>query len=115
MLHKCANQSCSNRFLRLTSGKLFQVEIDSLQLPHAAGQESTARRRPSRQIEHYWLCDSCSQVLTLTYERGRGICAIPLPDPARKKPSDGVRRNPMEADVGRWEKRKARAAMEGQP
>jgi len=30
-------------------------------------------------VERYWLCDDCCSTLTLTFEQGRGIAAIPLP------------------------------------
>ena len=37
------------------------------------------RERPVRHVERYWLCDLCSPLLTLIFERGRGMVTIPLP------------------------------------
>jgi hypothetical protein len=31
-------------------------------------------------IDRYWLCDHCCSTLTLTFEQGRGIATIPLPN-----------------------------------
>jgi len=30
-------------------------------------------------MERYWLCDNCSSLLTLTFERGRGMITVPIP------------------------------------
>ena len=30
-------------------------------------------------MERFWLCDGCSSLLTLTFERGRGMVTVPLP------------------------------------
>jgi hypothetical protein len=83
MLHKCANPACSQPFRRLSQGKLFQVEtafLDPSEKPRA-GRMS----KPPRQVEHFWLCDDCSSILTLTFERGRGMVTVPLPEVAGKK------------------------------
>jgi hypothetical protein len=79
MLHKCANPDCPRTFRSLNHGKLFLLETD-----RSADQISGAipiRRRvkvaPS--VERYWLCDGCSALLTLTFERGRGMVTVPLP------------------------------------
>lgn len=77
VLHKCANSACSNLFRRLSQGKLFQVEAEY--------SPALARNgRMQRRVEYYWLCDECSCFLTLTFERGRGMTTIPLPQPGRK-------------------------------
>jgi hypothetical protein len=72
VLHKCANPNCPSVFRRLSQGKLFLVETDSpTPLPR--------RERSARRFERYWLCDRCASVLTLTFERGRGMVMVPLP------------------------------------
>jgi hypothetical protein len=84
MLHKCANPSCSTQFRRLREGKLFQVETEYFPEVVAAG--NTARKaRPSRHVEHYWLCDDCCRYLTLAFDRERGMTTVPLPGVAIKK------------------------------
>ena len=80
MLHKCANPACLNSFRKLNEGKLFLVEANAF--GGTAGEQ--LRSRPSRRIEHYWLCDQCAPVLTLSFERGRGIVAVPITEPVRK-------------------------------
>ncbi len=40
---------------------------------------SNRRERLARRVERYWLCDCCSSLLTLTFERGRGMVTVPLP------------------------------------
>ena len=84
MLHKCANPVCLSPFRKLSQGKLFLVETE-------AREESGLRRanwrgQPSRRIEYYWLCDQCAFVLTLSYEKGRGVITVPRPEVAKKTP-----------------------------
>jgi hypothetical protein len=89
MLHKCANANCSNPFRRLSEGKLFLVETDvatSTSLERTDGQA-----RLTRHIEHYWLCNQCAAVLTLSYEKGRGMVTIPLSASQRRMPAVSVR------------------------
>lgn len=80
MLHKCANPACRNTFRKLNQGKLFLVEANALDV----ARPEPLRGRSSRRIEHYWLCDQCAPVLTLSYERGRGIVAVPIAQSVRK-------------------------------
>jgi hypothetical protein len=81
MLYKCANEACSAAFLRLREGKLFQVETEYF----AQTGGSPRRTRPWRRVEHYWLCDSCSGYITLTFDRERGVITVPLPDGLGKR------------------------------
>src|ERR1700722_14835375 len=59
MLNRCANPGCARRFRKLEDGKLFLVEGD---IPEAAAGAG----RFGRHLEHYWLCDQCASVLTLS-------------------------------------------------
>ena len=79
MLHKCGNPACSNRFRRLKLGKLFQVEKPLLAVSVSRFLTTKRRTRPPRRTEHYWLCDPCSLLLTLTFEKGSGMITVPLP------------------------------------
>ena len=79
MLHKCANPACSNPFRRLSDGKLFQIEKPVPADSPRGGRSS----RLTRRVEHYWLCDDCSALLTLAFERGRGLITVPLQQVAR--------------------------------
>jgi hypothetical protein len=82
MLYKCANESCNTPFRRLREGKLFQVETEYFA---GSGPSAHNRRkaRPTRMVEHYWLCAACSPFVTLSFDQGRGV--IPLPDALGKK------------------------------
>jgi len=84
MLNKCANPGCKVRFRKLDDGKLFLVETGLAEASPAA--RWTGEGRPFRHLEHFWLCDSCATVLTLTFERERGVVAVPLARPAGSKP-----------------------------
>jgi hypothetical protein len=97
VLHKCANPACLNPFRKLSQGKLFLVETD---LDSSDSDCSSSKGRSARHIEHYWLCDQCASVLTLSFERGRGMVTVPLPRPARKAPVSEVRLTDITADLG---------------
>ena len=79
MLHKCANSACPNRFRHLTLGKLFLVETQFFPVSTSRRVTTTRRTRSPGRVEHYWLCDPCSLLLTLTFEKGRGMITVPLP------------------------------------
>lgn len=69
MLSKCANPSCSNQLIYLREGKIFVMEhsTNPRLWPQGPIPAKTAR------LEHFWLCGRCSQTLTLTYDRERGV------------------------------------------
>jgi hypothetical protein len=79
VLHKCANPACSNLFRHLNLGKLFQVETQFFPASVSRHVPAKRRARPARRVEHYWLCDRCSLLLTLTFDKGRGMITVPLP------------------------------------
>jgi len=82
MLYKCANETCNVPFRRLREGKLFRVETEYFA---GRGPAPVRHARSARRIEHYWLCDSCSPFVTLTFDQGRGVITVPLPDGLGKK------------------------------
>jgi hypothetical protein len=62
VLSKCANPACLSRFHYLHQGKIFNIETGAI---------SPDRKRPStRKIEHFWLCATCAQTLTVAVENG---------------------------------------------
>lgn len=79
MLRKCANPACPNSFLDLSQGKLFHVEREDFHAPISRPAAPNRKIRSPRRVEHYWLCDECSPLLTLTFENGRGIITVPIP------------------------------------
>lgn len=82
MLHKCANPTCLNPFRRLSEGRLFLVEMEDPD-PRSRARARADGRAPHR-IEHFWLCNDCAAVLTLTFERGQGVVTVPLPKTAKR-------------------------------
>jgi len=88
VLHKCANPNCTNPFRKLSQGKLFLVDTQPLE--QSATRRTRWRSQPAQRVEYYWLCDQCAFVLTLSYERGRGVIAVPRAEVARRKPAAAV-------------------------
>jgi hypothetical protein len=89
MLNRCANPGCDRRFRRLEDGKLFLVEVDVAEAVLSARGAGTGRF--FRHLEHYWLCDPCASVLTLSFEQERGVVAVPLAQPMKRMPAASVR------------------------
>jgi len=87
VLHKCANPACLSPFRKLSQGRLFLVETPPLE-----GCSTPARKRglSNNRIEYYWLCDQCAFALTLSYEKGRGVVAVPRPQLAKRMPVTAV-------------------------
>jgi hypothetical protein len=79
MLQKYANPTCPRPFRSLNRGKLFLIEIDHPVALPAHNAATIRKERGSRRTERYWLCDDCSSLLTLTFQRGRGMVTVPLP------------------------------------
>jgi hypothetical protein len=75
MLSKCANPGCSAPFLYLHEGKLFRLDTG---IESPAGQTT---QKTLRSLEFFWLCGECAARLTLSYKKGVGITAVPLPEP----------------------------------
>jgi hypothetical protein len=75
MLSKCANPSCPILFRNLMKGRLFQVEASSDPTQHRANGHSP--KKPSRRVEHYWLCDSCAGSVTIVFRRNRELAVVP--------------------------------------
>jgi hypothetical protein len=77
MLHKCANAACATLFRSMHQGKLFQIEREPERT--TAGTMRTQRQtRARKRVEHYWLCDECFPLVTLTVQSIRGVVAVPL-------------------------------------
>ncbi len=77
MLSKCANPTCAAPFHYLRDGQLFQIDSRFA----ARGSPSGPRligKKPAGRIEYFWLCSACSSTMTLAYERGKGVVAVPL-------------------------------------
>jgi hypothetical protein len=73
---KCANPSCAAFFEWLAGGKLFRFPRTSNDLALATPNHTGAV--DPHATGHFWLCEHCSNVYTLQYERGRGVKIRPL-------------------------------------
>lgn len=76
MLSKCANPLCTAQFLYLHEGKLFRIELFEETDPGGA-RTKTMGMKPPTQIEFYWLCEICSQHLTVARLSNGGISVTP--------------------------------------
>lgn len=85
MLHKCANPACSTQFRYLRQGKLFQVETEYFPGTSQRNERAVRKSKPSRHVEHYWLCDECAPYITLTFDGEGGMMTVPLPEAGGKK------------------------------
>ena len=79
MLNECADTAWPTAFRSLSHGKLFLPEIDHAERPVASSSLPGRKERLGRRVERYWLCDCCSSLFSLTFERGRGMVTVPLP------------------------------------
>jgi hypothetical protein len=72
---KCANPSCPAAFHWLAGGKFFRF-----QMPVQPGAENakTEATEHSHHVKHYWLCDRCASIYSLSYEELQGVVVRPL-------------------------------------
>jgi hypothetical protein len=61
VLNQCLNPNCSALFRYLYEGRIFTVE----RFVTSANEERT-----ERQLEHYWLCETCSKSMKVVVENG---------------------------------------------
>ena len=73
MLAKCANPTCSAKFLRLHDGKLFVTEVEG---------DCQGSHRHERTVEYFWLCSSCCGTMTIAVEKGKRPQVVALPERA---------------------------------
>jgi hypothetical protein len=79
LLSKCANPSCSASFRYLHEGKLFRIDVQvQPDLALAKGEGDSYRRTLPSRLEFFWLCDSCSNRMTVVYTSDRGVAVVPL-------------------------------------
>jgi hypothetical protein len=61
VLNQCLNPSCTALFRYLYEGRIFTVE---------RFVTSADEKRTERQLEHYWLCETCSKSMKVVVENG---------------------------------------------
>jgi hypothetical protein len=75
VVSQCANPECGVPLHYLRDGRLYQFEVRALN--HVKDQPGT-KKKPLRQVWHYWLCGSCSSILTLQFDQRKGLQVAPL-------------------------------------
>lgn len=79
MVSKCANPECSAPFLYFHQGRLFRLETEGREdRRHHLGDE-TGVRKSLRRIEFYWLCEGCSETMTIAFDKVSGVSVRPRP------------------------------------
>ena len=92
MLAKCANPACNTPFRRLSEGKLFLLESESKRDPD---EFDPRKNKPARRVEHFWLCNDCARLVTLTFDTKSGVVTVPLPAGSRLPLTPEVERRPV--------------------
>ncbi len=72
MLSKCANPDCGATFHYLGEGKLYEIKFDTQQ-----GQQRF--KKAAGRAERFWLCDQCSNLMTLAVDASKKVILMPLP------------------------------------
>jgi hypothetical protein len=62
VLSKCANPACLARLQYLRKGRIFKIETSTA--------SSESKNSSNRRIEYFWLCERCTQTLTVVLENG---------------------------------------------
>ncbi|MBW4027475.1 hypothetical protein [Acidipila rosea] len=73
MVNNCANPKCSKPLHYLREGRIFVFDVMDGRV--AAGPDGKMKRR----LEHYWLCGTCSQTMSLVQAGETGIQIIAKP------------------------------------
>jgi hypothetical protein len=68
---KCANPACPTEFHQIGGGKFFRFRFD----PDAKNQSDLAAGWSGHlsYVKHFWLCERCSSIFTLVYEKDSGV------------------------------------------
>jgi hypothetical protein len=99
MVSKCANPACSEKFLYLRQGKIFQ-------LTPTPEVEAVGGGFPPSLHERFWLCDKCCKEMTLVWG-GNEAKLVPLPAEPLAPPS------PVRVEVQEKGPSRKRAASAG--
>jgi hypothetical protein len=77
MLAKCANPECNSQFHFFRDGRIFQFDI-------SRSAKADGAAKPSRKVEHFWLCGRCAERMTMKLEKHKGPVLVRLPHMTRK-------------------------------
>lgn len=68
---KCSNPSCATCFDWLGGGKLFRFRRDTGGITSL--DDTWEHTGKNHHVEHFWLCERCSQIFTLEYKQREGV------------------------------------------
>ncbi|MBZ5628964.1 MAG: hypothetical protein LAO06_08870 [Acidobacteriia bacterium] len=74
MLSKCANPACSASFRYLHEGRIFTLLCE----PEFRGAHAVWDRAAEQHVARFWLCDACSQTMTVCRVNDHAVVR-PLP------------------------------------
>jgi len=81
MVRKCANPECEAEFRYASRGQLFSFEIRHPVAPSRDVPTAIGEKHPSHALIHFWLCDNCSQTLSLRFSMNAALSVVAkLPD-----------------------------------
>jgi len=66
---KCANLACTAEFHWIGGGKFFRFRSD----PVATNENGFTAGPHLSHVKHFWLCERCSSIFTLVYEKDSGV------------------------------------------
>jgi len=72
MLSKCANPDCRATFHYLGQGKLYEIRYD------ATPKDPQPFKKAAGRSERFWLCDQCSNLMTLAVDSAKKVILMPL-------------------------------------
>jgi hypothetical protein len=73
MVSKCANPECSASFRYFHKGRLFRIDTSAGQDRRRTMGRDDELTTPLRRLEFFWLCQDCSQRMTLVYDKESGV------------------------------------------
>ncbi len=73
MLSKCANPDCSATFGYFHLGRVFRANFPTAFDRRRATMGDGGSISKPRRLEFYWLCEQCSQKMTLVYDKDAGV------------------------------------------
>ena len=78
MLDKCLNPGCLRTFRYFGQGRVYRKSCNCSHAPR--GREMALWPDCSSPLEYFWLCEHCSQTLTLAFDREGRPVVRPLHD-----------------------------------
>jgi hypothetical protein len=76
MVQKCSNPECEAAYHYASRGQLFSFEIRHPAAPCRDVPTAICEKHPSHATIHFWLCDTCSQTLSLRFSMNDGLSVV---------------------------------------